>query len=47
MVLPGWEKSRGSILELHVAQYIGLKVYQLSTVLKASKLAEENNAQTE
>lgn len=42
VVLPGWEKSRGSVLELHVAQYMGLKVYQLSTVLKASKLAEEN-----
>ena len=44
VVLPGWKDSRGSVLELLVAQYIGLKVFPLDAVIHASKLVgqEEN-----
>lgn len=35
VVLPGWQDSRGAVLELHVAQYIGMKVFPLSAVLAA------------
>lgn len=38
VVLPGWKDSRGSVLELLVAQYIGLKVFPLDAVIHASKL---------
>lgn len=42
VVLPGWEGSRGSVLELHVAQYVGLKVYPLEAVLRAGEAVREN-----
>lgn len=41
VVLPGWEQSRGSVLELHVAQYVGLKVFPLEAVLRAGEVVKE------
>lgn len=41
VVLPGWDKSRGSVLEIHVAQYMGLKVFPYSAVMHASELLGE------
>jgi len=40
VVIPEWESAQGSILELHVAQFIGLKVYKLDSVLRAGKVVE-------
>ena len=41
VALPGWDKSRGSVLEIHVAQYMGLKVFPYSAVMHASELLGE------
>ncbi len=41
VVLPGWENSRGSVLVLHVAQYLGMKVYPLAAVLAAGEAVKQ------
>ena len=43
VVLPGWKDSRGAVLELHVAQYIGLKVFPIDVVIHASKLVGQES----
>ena len=33
VMLPGWQRSRGARLELHIARELGLRVYGLHTLL--------------
>ena len=47
VVLSGWENSRGSVLELHVAQYVGLKVFPLEAVLRAGETVRNNEGKIE